>query len=103
MEERVRISTGFVTIDTDDSIVNRMHLSMHRQGLSASLALIITIIMRTVVVMTRRDHFATLDKDRTESKAHGALRGGIGALKVDDKQSDNNRDVKRDRLNTFER
>lgn len=70
--------------DTDDSIINRMHLGVHGQGLSTALR-IIAIIMGAIMVMSRRYHLSALDKDRTKSKTHSALRGGIGALELDDR------------------
>jgi len=61
---------------------DRMHLRVHRYGLAMSArAHLRAVVMRAVVVVAARDHFATFDENGTEGKAHRAFGSRIGTLR----------------------
>jgi hypothetical protein len=59
-----------------------VHLRVHRYGLAMSArAHFRAVVMRSMVVVAARDHFAALDEDGTEGEAHRALGSRIGTLR----------------------
>jgi hypothetical protein len=59
-----------------------VHLRVHRYGLAMSArAHLRAVVMRSMVVVAARDHFATFDEDGTEGEAHRALGSRIGTLR----------------------
>lgn len=64
-------------------VIDSVHLSMHAHGLARPILLIASIIVRTVVIVTRGDDLAPLDEDATQSKKHLRLRCSLGALAND--------------------
>jgi len=66
--------------NTNDGVVDRVHLRVHRERLATPLLRVVAIVMGAIVVVPGGKDLSPLHKDGSQRKTHRALRRRVLAL-----------------------